>query len=126
MSDGCAFENYLAQDRVDIAYASKEACRRMSQPMKGDDERTKCVARYLQRHPRLIVKYPWQEPSTELSLFSDSDWGGCVRTRKSTTGGVMMRGSHMITAWSKTQQRDSLSSAEAELKASKLVKKGSA
>ena len=110
--------NYLSQDRADLGYASKEISRSMANPCKGDELKTKRVARYIQRFPRCVVKYPWQEPTSELSLFSDSDWGGCVRTRKSTTGGVLMRGTHLIAHWSRTQQLISLSSAEAELNAS--------
>ena len=38
-----------------------------------------------------------------------------MRTAKSTSGGILMIGTHMIKAWSKTQNSISLSSAEAEL-----------
>ena len=41
-----------------------------------------------------------------------------MRTRKSTSGGIIMRGIHCILHWSRTQQLISLSSAEAELNAS--------
>ena len=47
--------------------------------------------------------------------FSDSDWAGCRRTGKSTSGGVIKVGEHLIKAWSKTQASITLSSAEAEL-----------
>ena len=66
----------------------------------------------------MIVKYPWQEDCREVSVYTDSDWGGCVRTRRSTSGGVIMRGTHLISHWSRTQQLVALSSAEAELNAS--------
>ena len=55
--------------------------------------------------------------------MTDSDWAGCVKTRKSTSGGVVMRGVHTIKHWSTTQSTVALSSAEAELIA--LVKGGS-
>ena len=47
--------------------------------------------------------------------FSDSDWAGCRVTGKSTSGGVLIIGSHLIKAWSRTQNNVMLSPAEAEL-----------
>ena len=46
--------------------------------------------------------------------WSDSDWAGCVETRKSTSGGVVFIGSHVIKTWSSTQGAYALSSAEVE------------
>ena len=114
---GAAKLNYLSQDRVDISFASKEISRHMSSPKIGDDVLLKRVVRYLQKHPRLVISYPWQEDATEIVAYTDSDWGGCVKTRRSTSGGTLMRGKHMIIHWSRTQQLIALSSAEAELNA---------
>eukprot|EP00973_Karenia_brevis_P048314 6706842-Karenia_brevis.AAC.1 len=47
--------------------------------------------------------------------FSDSDWAGCSRTAKSTSGGSIMKGKHWIKSWSSTQKNITLSSGEAEL-----------
>ena len=44
-----------------------------------------------------------------------SDWAGQHQTCKSTRAGVAQRGSATLSAWSRTQQSVSLSSAEAEL-----------
>ena len=55
--------------------------------------------------------------------WSDSDWAGCIETRKSTSGGVVMHGDHCIKTWSSTQDVIALSSGEAEYYA--LVKTGS-
>ena len=49
------------------------------------------------------------------SGFSDSDWAGDRKTGKSTSGGLVRRGRHLINAWSRTQDSITLSSAEAEL-----------
>ena len=67
----------------------------------------------------MVWKYAWQTPE-QLVAYSDSNWAGCRRTARSTSGGVVMRGSHHIKSWSATQKRVTLSSAEAELAA--LVK----
>ena len=55
-----------------------------------------------------------------MKVYTDADWGGCKKTRKSTSGGVVMKGDHCIKFWSKTQANIVLSTAEAELVA--LVK----
>ena len=50
-------------------------------------------------------------------MYSDSDWAGCVKTRRSTSGGVLLHGKHLVHHWSSTQATVALSSAEAELNA---------
>ena len=45
----------------------------------------------------------------------DTDFAGCVRTRRSTSGGCILRGSHLLQHWSTTQTTVALSSGEAEL-----------
>jgi len=63
--------------------------------------------------PRLVFKYPWQD-AHELDVYSDTDWGGCKTTRKSTSGGCVLLGRHLLKSWSSTQPSVSLSSGEAE------------
>ena len=48
-------------------------------------------------------------------LPQTSDWAGQAITCRSTSGGVVQWGNSTLTAWSRTQQTVSLSSAEAEL-----------
>ena len=50
-------------------------------------------------------------------MYTDSDWAGCQRTRRSTTGCAVMCGSCLVAYWSRTQVSVALSSAEAELNA---------
>ena len=50
-----------------------------------------------------------------MTVFVDTDFAGCKSTRRSTSGGVIMYGSHCIKHWSSTPTTISLSSAEAEL-----------
>ena len=89
----------------------------MADPQVGDEACLTRAVKYVSKYPRLVIKYPWQEPVRELSVFTDSDWGGCTRTRRSTSGGAVMVGGHLIQHWSRTQQLVALSSAEAELNA---------
>ncbi len=116
----CARLNYLALDRVDIQYASKEASRRMSSPQAGDWLLLKRIGRYLLKAPRLVQLFAWQRWTDKVEAFVDSDWAGCATTLRSTSGGVLMLGSHVVKSWSTTQATVALSSGEAELYA--LVK----
>ena len=107
--------NYLAADRPDIMYSVKEICRQMAKPTMRGWKQMKRLARYLKTSPRTILEYPWQSLEKEIEGFSDSDWAGCKRSGKSTSGGVIKIGEHLIKAWSKTQTSVTRSSAEAEL-----------
>ena len=73
----------------------------------------KRLGRFLEGHKRLVYQYPWQDAHM-VDVYSDTDWAGCPRTRKSTSGGCLMLGRHLIKSWSSTQSQVSLSSAEAE------------
>ena len=89
---GAAKANYIAQDRPDIADASKELSRSMAKPRTGDEVKLKRLARYLQKYLRCVLQYAWQDPTTGVTSYTDSDLGGCVKTRKSTSGGCVMKG----------------------------------
>ena len=106
--------NFLAGDRPDIQFASKEICRSMAQPMLSDWVRVKKLARYLKGHPRHVLKFGWQDCPGEINVYVDTDYAGCPRTRKSTSGGLVMHGDHMIKSWASTQTVIALSSGEAE------------
>ena len=114
---GAAMLNYVAQDRPDMPFAAKEVSRWMSAPTAGSAASFKRAVRYLRAQPRTRMWYEWQEPVSSLRVFSDSDWAGCVKTRRSTTGGVIMAGQHWLGHWSRTQANVALSSGEAELNA---------
>jgi hypothetical protein len=115
--------NYMSADRPDLSYASKECSRGMANPTRGDVIRLKRVLRYLKGAPRMVAIFVWQRPESKLWTYSDSDWAGCAKTRRSTSGGIIMRGKHLLSHWSSTQSTVALSSAEAELNA--LVKAAS-
>ena len=106
---------HLSADRPDIQYAVKEICRRMSKPVAGDWEKLVRLGRYLRGSPRCVWEYRWQEAPDAAKGYSDSDWAGDRETGKSTSGGLVMLGSHLIKSWSRTQDSVTLSSAEAEL-----------
>ena len=105
--------SYLSQDRPDLKFAAMQACCAMANPTVRDSERVK-IGRYLAGRPRSKCWFRWQQ-SGELEAYSDADWGGDKATRRSVSGGVIMRGGHCLKVWTKKQQVVSLSSAESEL-----------
>ena len=111
--------NYLSMDRPDLHWA-KTVSKCMASPRVGDWALLKRVAKYLVGVPRAIQRFRWQNAPNMVITYSDSDWAGKENGRKSTSGGVIMYGSHALKTWSSQQQVVALSSGEAELYA--LVK----
>ena len=105
--------NYLAADRIDCQFAAKEICRWMSAPTESSWQGLRRLCRYLAGLPRLVFKYDRQDADS-IDVYTDTDWAGCPRTRKSTSGGCVLLGKHTIKTWSSTQASVSLSSGEAE------------
>ena len=106
--------NYLGQDRSDIQYAVKELSRGMSAPTEVDWSTLKRFARYLLDKTRIVTLFEYQDEPTRITVYSDSDFAGCEKTRKSTSGGLVMFGKCPIRTWSSTQSVIALSSGEAE------------
>ena len=107
--------NYLSQDRADIRFATMRLCSKMSAPSVKDMEKLKRMARYLRGVPRSPLLFKWQRPECSVVVFTDSDWAGDKRTRKSVSGGAAMFGGHLVKQWAKQQSVVATSSAEAEL-----------
>ncbi|CAK0865658.1 unnamed protein product, partial [Prorocentrum cordatum] len=106
--------SYLSEDRPDIKYAVKEAAKCMHEPCEHGMELVKRIARHLLGRPRLVQRFRRRRWSGVLKGFSDSDFAGCLETRKSTSCGVFQLGDHMIRVFSATQGSEALSSGEAE------------
>ena len=109
--------NYLGQDRPDLNVAGRVLAMQMAKPMVGDEVLVKRVLRYLKGNPRSVYVYSYCSDPGNLVLYTDSDWGGCKKTRRSTSGGVLFHGPHLIAHWSKVQSTPAPSSGEAELNA---------
>ena len=105
--------NYLSPDRPDVTFSAKEVCRCMSAPGELAHSALKHMVRYLVERPRLVFRYDYQT-ADHLDVYTDTDWAGCPRTRKSTSGGCLMLGTHLLKSWSVTQASVALSSGEAE------------
>ena len=107
--------NFLSSDRLDIQYAVKEASKHMSRPQLHHWSLLKRSGKYLIDAPRVVQTFRWQSMMNIVSGYSDSEWAGDQKTRKSTSGGACRVGMHIIKTWSSTQQMIALSSVEAEL-----------
>ena len=86
----------------------------MATPTTADWEKVVMLVRCLKNKPRVRLWYKFQELPCQLETYPDTDRAGC-RTRRSTTGGYTVAGSHLIKMWCRTQAVVALSSAEAEL-----------
>ena len=103
---------YIAEDRLDLKFATKEFARSMQRPMSGSWEALERFGRYLLGTRRLIQRMERQPPQATWVAYSDSDHAGCLRTRKSTSGTILMHGWHTVKMLSTTQTPIALSSAE--------------
>ena len=73
------------------------------------------IGKHLIDNPRLVSKFAWQEWPTRVTAFTDSDWAGCVKTAKSTSGGAICLGEHLLKAYYRQPKVVALSQAEADL-----------
>ena len=106
--------NYMSQDRSDVQFSVKELCRKMSKPSESDWKKLKRLARYLVDKTRSRTIFEYQGKPGNIEVHIDTDFAGCQRTRKSTSGGVLKFGGHLLKTWSSTQNVIALSSGEAE------------
>ena len=131
---------YLAQNRIDIQYASKCLASSMSKPtqqalkclkhlilyLSGTANRSTLLP-YSTKGKRLITKLNGQEDNDEIppdeshvvEAYSDSDWGSLKTPekarRKSTSSGIIVLNGIQVLSFSRTQKATASSSCEAEL-----------
>ena len=106
---------YLAQDRADLAFSAKECARMMSQPTELGWTALKRIGRFLLGKPRVVQVFkPQCKPSALFIVASDTDHAGCLRTRKGTSGTILLHGDHCLKATSSTHTYPALSSGEDE------------
>ena len=61
----------------------------------------------------MVFKFDEQN-ADHIDAYADTDWAGCPRSRRSTSGGCIMVGTHLSKCWSSTQVGVATSSSEAE------------
>ena len=108
--------NFLSQHRPDLAFASKELCRRFAAPTTTSMRKLVSLIKYLSGTPKTVYKYEWQQLPSATETFCDTDFAGCEITRRSTSGGAIMLGTRNVKHWSSAQTTIALSSGEAEVR----------
>lgn len=99
--------------RPDIATSASILGRSFEAPRESDWTAAKRVVRYLKGTADWRLRLGG-DAAGKLEAFSDSDWAGDPRTRKSMTGYVLFFGGGAVTWTSRRQDCVSLSSMEAE------------
>ena len=106
--------NYAAiASRPDLSTAVGKLSQFMKSPSAEHWSAVKRVLRYVKGTLHLGLRFTHSE-SFKLIGYSDSDWAGCIESRKSTSGLVFRVGSSTISWSSKKQSVVALSSTEAE------------
>jgi len=106
---------YLVNTRPDIAYAVGLASRFMEAPSKEHWAAVKRIVRYIAGTLNYGCRYVSGKSSEQNLLgFTDSDYGGDLVHRRSTTGIVFFLGPNMVTWTSQKQKSVALSTCEAE------------
>ena len=88
--------------------------RKIMCPIESDEMNVKHIARYLKGVPIAMCLIEINRFPPFVNVYADSDWAGQHQMCKSNSGGVTQWKSRTLSAWSRTQQSVSLSSAEAE------------
>ncbi|KAG6496141.1 hypothetical protein ZIOFF_043989 [Zingiber officinale] len=104
---------YLTCTRSDILYAVGLVSRYMEDPTTTHLKITKRILRYIKGTIDFGLLYSTSN-HFKLEGYSDSDWGGDIGDRKSTTGFVFFMGDTTFTWMSKKQPIVALSTCEAE------------
>ena len=94
----------MAQDRVDLSLAAKDLATRMARLRIWDGVPLNRVLRYLANRRRCRYVYRWQEIPSQWDIYTDSDWGNDTETRRSTSGGMVMMGIHLLHQGSEPNQ----------------------
>ena len=68
----------------------------MANPSSTDWAKIKRIGRYLIGRPRLRYRFEFQRLPNCIRGLTDSDWAGCRRTRKSTSGAAIVFGNHLV------------------------------
>ena len=107
--------------RPDVAYAVKELSRDVTAPTTESVGKLKHLLRYLSGTKLSVLKLrPTHQLSgatvpVDVNAYVDSDWAGCNKTRKSTSGSTVNVLGCNVQSTARTQSTIALSSGEAEL-----------
>ena len=105
---------FLAQDRWELKFATKEGARHMSSPTIFGMESLKRIGRFLKHMPCVAQRLERQPPPKELVVFTDTNHAGCPVTRKTTSCSAVFFSSRCVQFTCTTQVPISLSTGESE------------
>lgn len=111
---------YLTITRLDIAFAVGLVSRCMQAPKKPHLEAAKKILKYVKTTLGMGLVYKYNA-KISLHCFTNADFGGDLDDRKSTSGYVFLCGDKGVSWCNKKQVTVSLSTTEAEYKASTLA-----
>ena len=114
---------WMSQLRDDIKFPVKELSRSLTNPQASDFDNFIHLLKYVNQTRDFAYVMDPQIPTAdsqgfipvEVVGYSDSDWAGCQRSRRSTSGSLITLFSVNISSTSRTQASISHSSAAAEL-----------
>ena len=112
---------WLAFVRPDISYAVKELSRDVKSPTLESWAKLKHLMRFLAGNRHSVLRLRPNETLSDwkgvmdIRCYVDSDWAGCSKTRKSTSGSIVQVLGSTVAHSSRTQATVALSSGEAEL-----------
>ncbi|XP_049345364.1 uncharacterized mitochondrial protein AtMg00810-like [Solanum verrucosum] len=106
---------YLTMTRIDIAYVVQVLSQFMHSPKQSHMNDALRVVKYTKNAPGLGLLMP-SDSSGMFEAYCDSEWGGCLQTRRSVTGYLVKLGNVVVSWKSKKQETLARSSAEAEFR----------
>jgi hypothetical protein len=97
----------------DVAYAVKQICLHIHNPRESHLTAMKGILRYLQGtlDYGLLLR---RSSCSDLIIYTDADWAGCLDTRRSTSGYTVFLENNLVSWLAKRQTVVSRSSTEAE------------
>ncbi|XP_062020716.1 secreted RxLR effector protein 161-like [Rosa rugosa] len=104
---------YLTASRPDISYSVGVCARFQANPKESHLEAVKRIIRYVSGTMNCGFYFTF-DTNVEIADYSDADWRGNLKDRKSTSSGCFFVGNNMVAWHSKKQNCISLSTAEAE------------
>lgn len=101
--------------RPDLAFSAGLLCRYISKWNENIYKAAKHVLRYIRGTTDLCLTYDGHGSQRVLLGYADADWGGCLNTRRSTTGYIFQTYGGVIAWKSRRQASTALSTTHAEL-----------
>ena len=105
---------FMVGTRPDLAYAIGKLSQHCADPRESHWTAVKRVLRYVQECKHVGIVFGRSASEPKLIGFSDADWGGCLESRKSTSGYVFQICGGAVSWSSRKQTFVATSNCEAE------------